>query len=158
MEQHPGHSLGRRTPSTSRAPAGGDGAVLVELRGLPPSGRGSGRGVRQPPPCETCPLIHTWRRLAGDLERLVGLLVDETEFAALRRATPSVAAPVALPPGWADLTEKERRVARLLAAGQTDREIAGALGWTFNTAHSYSAGVRAKLGVRSRRHIAELFS
>ncbi len=58
--------------------------------------------------------------------------------------------------GWPPLTAREKEVRQLLADGRTDREIAFTLGWTFNTARSYSAQVRAKLGVRSRRDLRHL--
>lgn len=52
------------------------------------------------------------------------------------------------------LTRREREVAQLMGAGCTDREIAAALGIGRRTAESHSAGVRAKLGLRSRRELA----
>lgn len=51
------------------------------------------------------------------------------------------------------LTRREREVAQLMGAGLTDREIAEALGIGRRTAESHSAGVRAKLGLKSRREL-----
>ncbi|MBL8129173.1 MAG: helix-turn-helix transcriptional regulator, partial [Chloroflexia bacterium] len=49
------------------------------------------------------------------------------------------------------LTPREQDVLQLLAAGWTDREIAGALFLSHRTVNSHVASILAKLGVPSRR-------
>jgi DNA-binding CsgD family transcriptional regulator len=55
---------------------------------------------------------------------------------------------------WAPLTPREHEVLRLLTQRATDPEIAAAMGVALSTARSWSANVRWKLGVRSRRAIS----
>jgi DNA-binding CsgD family transcriptional regulator len=52
------------------------------------------------------------------------------------------------------LTPREREVLHLLAQRASDPEIAVALGVALSTARSWSASVRSKLGVRSRRALS----
>jgi DNA-binding NarL/FixJ family response regulator len=52
------------------------------------------------------------------------------------------------------LTPREWEVLHLLAQRATDPEIAVALGVALSTARSWSASVRSKLGVRSRRALS----
>jgi non-specific serine/threonine protein kinase len=60
------------------------------------------------------------------------------------------------PPGSVEsLTPREREVARLLAQGQADRQIAEALTITLSTVGSHVHHVLAKLGVHSRWQVAE---
>jgi DNA-binding CsgD family transcriptional regulator len=82
------------------------------------------------------------------LDRVLCLLL-EAEGAAVARE-PAVAND---PPGWGDLTPREREVARRLAAGATDRELAGSLGVNLCTAKSHSKAVLAKLRLRSRHEL-----
>ena len=52
------------------------------------------------------------------------------------------------------LTETERRVAALVAQGQTNREIAAAMFVTENTVQTHVRHIFQKLGVRSRTELA----
>jgi DNA-binding CsgD family transcriptional regulator len=52
--------------------------------------------------------------------------------------------------GWGALTEAERRVARLIGAGHTNKSAAVELGISVNTVGTQLRSVFAKLGVRSR--------
>jgi DNA-binding CsgD family transcriptional regulator len=52
--------------------------------------------------------------------------------------------------GWGALTEAERRVARLIGAGHTNKSAAAELGISVNTVGTQLRSVFAKLGVRSR--------
>lgn len=52
--------------------------------------------------------------------------------------------------GWASLTEGEQRVARLIAAGRTNKAAASELGVSVNTIATHLRSVFAKLGVQSR--------
>ncbi|MDA0179725.1 helix-turn-helix transcriptional regulator, partial [Solirubrobacter phytolaccae] len=53
-----------------------------------------------------------------------------------------------------ELTQTERQVAELAAAGQTNKEIAHALFVTTHTVEAHLTKVYAKLGVRSRTELA----
>ena len=68
----------------------------------------------------------------------------------------AIAATVAVPdpPAAGALTARERDVLRLLATGQTDREIAAALFLSPRTVNSHVANILAKLEVRTRREAA----
>ena len=52
--------------------------------------------------------------------------------------------------GWADLTDRELHVLRLLGQGLTQREIARQLFLSFHTIHSHTKSVYTRLGVTSR--------
>jgi DNA-binding CsgD family transcriptional regulator len=53
-------------------------------------------------------------------------------------------------PGPEAITEREREILELVAAGLTDAQIAERLTVSPHTAHRHIANARAKLGVRSR--------
>ena len=57
-------------------------------------------------------------------------------------------------PPWAPLTLRELEVARLVAQGLTNREIAEGLHITVRTAGSHLEHIGAKLGVSRRSEIA----
>jgi DNA-binding CsgD family transcriptional regulator len=57
-----------------------------------------------------------------------------------------------------ELTPAERRVAELVAEGQTNREVAAALFLTERTVETHLTHVYAKLGVRSRTELARHFT
>ncbi len=63
---------------------------------------------------------------------------------------PTWAAEVPAAPPVAGLTRRERDILRLVAAGQSDREIAAALTIRPRTVEWHVANIRRKLGVRSR--------
>ncbi|MEZ0091843.1 AAA family ATPase [Streptacidiphilus sp. EB129] len=56
--------------------------------------------------------------------------------------------------GWAALTDAERRVALLIAAGHSNRSAAGELGVSINTVGTHLRMVFGKLGVQSRVQLA----
>ena len=58
------------------------------------------------------------------------------------------------PEPWSPLTRREFEVARLVARGLTNREIAEELRITARTAGSHLEHIRAKLGVSRRSEIA----
>lgn len=58
--------------------------------------------------------------------------------------------------GLAALTAREREVLRLIANGNSDKEIAAALGITRYTASNHVSNIRAKLGTPSRAAVAAL--
>ena len=56
------------------------------------------------------------------------------------------------------LTASERRVADLAAAGRTNKEIAQALYVTLKTVELHLSNAYGKLGIRSRRELAQALS
>jgi DNA-binding CsgD family transcriptional regulator len=56
------------------------------------------------------------------------------------------------------LTAREQEVARLVAAGRSTKEVAGALGISYHTARHHTERVFAKLGVRTRVEVALMLS
>jgi DNA-binding NarL/FixJ family response regulator len=62
------------------------------------------------------------------------------------------------PPGAAELTEAEWRVAELVAEGRTNREAATALFLSENTVESHLRSVYRKLDIRSRAQLARRFA
>jgi DNA-binding CsgD family transcriptional regulator len=61
-------------------------------------------------------------------------------------------------PSRGELTEAERRIARLVADGRTNREVAGALFLTEHSVETALTRVYRKLGVRSRAELARLLA
>jgi DNA-binding CsgD family transcriptional regulator len=58
--------------------------------------------------------------------------------------------------GWDALTASERKVARLIAAGHTNRSAAEALVVSPHTVNTHLASIFRKLAVRSRVHLARI--
>ena len=56
---------------------------------------------------------------------------------------------VAVPPGGRQLTRREHEVLAMIAAGQTDRQVAGQLQLAVGTVHTHRKHIMAKLGVRN---------
>lgn len=56
--------------------------------------------------------------------------------------------------GWPSLSEAERRVAALIAAGHTNKSAAKTLGVSVNTVGTQLRSIFAKLGIRSRVQLA----
>ena len=54
---------------------------------------------------------------------------------------------------WATLSAHEQVVARLVAAGMTNREVAAELYLSVKTVEYHLGGIFAKLGIRSRRQL-----
>jgi DNA-binding CsgD family transcriptional regulator len=71
-------------------------------------------------------------------------------FRALSRSLPPAGLAVAEKDGSASLTPRERSVLPLIAAGQSDREIAAKLGISAKTASVHVANIKSKLGVATR--------
>ena len=61
-------------------------------------------------------------------------------------------------PSRGELTEAERRIARLVAKGSTNREVAAALFLTEHSVETALTRVYHKLGVRSRAELAHLLA
>ncbi|HXI59609.1 MAG TPA: HD domain-containing phosphohydrolase [Polyangia bacterium] len=76
---------------------------------------------------------------AGRLDRAaVNAVLDAAGAASVRAAAPR------------GLTERESQVLRLMARGQVDKEIAGALGISHRTVHHHNQSIFAKLNVTTR--------
>ena len=73
-----------------------------------------------------------------------------TGSALIRKALAARAAADAVAPLIGQFTPAERRVARLLAEGQRNREIGLALGKSENTVKQQVAGILRKLGLPNR--------
>ena len=56
--------------------------------------------------------------------------------------------------GWAALTPTERKIALLVAAGQSTSQIAQGMFWTRRTGQTHISHILTKLGMRSRVEIA----
>ena len=78
-------------------------------------------------------------------------------YAALRRFA-LASAPADLLGARYQLTPRETEVARLLAVGKSNAEIAAALSISEHTARRHTEQVLSKLGVRSRAAVAPLFA
>jgi DNA-binding NarL/FixJ family response regulator len=69
-------------------------------------------------------------------------------------AVPAMPAPTAPEPGTAPLTPWEMQVARLLAGGRTNKEIAAQLVISQRTAEGHVERILTKLGFTSRAEVA----
>ena len=56
--------------------------------------------------------------------------------------------------GWSSLTEAERRVAKLIGDGHSNKSAASELGVSLNTIGTHLRAVFAKLGIQSRVQLA----
>jgi DNA-binding NarL/FixJ family response regulator len=95
-------------------------------------------------------------RRRAEVARLVNELLGSDRVAvhaALRRLAASLAADELLRDRHR-LTPREADVARLLALGKSNAEIAAALGISEHTGRRHTEQVLAKLGVRSRAAVA----
>jgi DNA-binding NarL/FixJ family response regulator len=92
--------------------------------------------------------------------------LGDEQFAALRNdgrllslqeiVAVAAAIPISTGASVSALTLREVEVLRLVAAGQTDREIAEALFVSYRTVNAHVASILAKLGVANRRAAATL--
>ncbi|HXT17369.1 MAG TPA: helix-turn-helix transcriptional regulator [Gemmatimonadaceae bacterium] len=94
-------------------------------------------------------LIH--ELVADDLARLGYDVI----VIAVRRHDPVLTAEATHGKDSARLTARERQVARELARGHSNQQIAGALGLSVHTVRRHTERVLRKLGVRSRHAVAE---
>src|SRR6185369_6263868 len=78
-------------------------------------------------------------------------LVEPAFIAALRRARTGAA-----PPDGEALSPREREVARCVAQGRTDKQIAAALGIEVSSVRTYLRRICDKCGVQHRAGIAAL--
>ncbi|MDX2272828.1 MAG: response regulator transcription factor [Cyanobacteriota bacterium] len=64
--------------------------------------------------------------------------------------------PIELPPGWSELTAREREVLELIAKGSSNREIAHALYISEKTVKNHVTSILGRLGLRDRTQAALL--
>ncbi|MFI8966399.1 AAA family ATPase [Streptomyces sp. NPDC053493] len=93
---------------------------------------------------------HEADRLRADLERA------RPAGPATARPGPRIASRPRPGQGWAALTASERKVARLVAAGHTNRSAAAALVVSPHTVNTHLASVFRKLAVNSRVHLTRI--
>ena len=93
----------------------------------------------------------TLEEALGVFERIGAALWAERARSELRRISGRAASPGALTPA-------EERVAGLVAAGKTNREVAAALFLSERTVEGHLSHVFGKLGVRSRTELARVFA
>jgi DNA-binding CsgD family transcriptional regulator/tetratricopeptide (TPR) repeat protein len=100
------------------------------------------------------------RRLeaAGCLERAVEVFTGLGAEPAARRAADELHRARPRPRRDDSLTTAETRVAALVAAGRTNREVAAGLFTTVATVEAHLTRIYAKLGIRSRTELARLVS
>ena len=96
----------------------------------------------------------------GDVSGIVSAIAEFVGGVAGRPAERAAAVPAARTrrpvTGWEALTDAERRVARLVAGGLTNREVAERLYVSRYTVETHLKHVFAKLGVSSRAELAAL--
>lgn len=85
-----------------------------------------------------------------------GLWIGESLMQRLVQATAGVSVEAAEPvPAWeSKLTEREREVAKVVAAGASNKETARQLGITERTVKAHLTAIMEKLGVRDRLQLA----
>lgn len=106
--------------------------------------------------CNTHAVPELLRQVA-DVVTQGGLWIGEALMQRLLRGTAPIlaAAAQAAPAQWeASVTEREREVARAVAAGASNKEIARQLGITERTVKAHVGAVLEKLGVRDRLQLA----
>lgn len=94
------------------------------------------------------------RRARATLEEAQALFQSSGAAAWERRAAAELARIGGRAPAAGELTPVERRVAELVAAGNTNREVAAALFLSTRTVEGHLSRVYGKLGVRSRVELA----
>ncbi|MFT4040466.1 MAG: LuxR C-terminal-related transcriptional regulator, partial [Thermomicrobiales bacterium] len=145
--------------------AGGDARRCVQLLGAAEAMLGRMSVVRRMPvQTHAVRLQANARRRLGERQAALaakagaGLTVEAA--LALARAVVDATARASETPGeaggFAALTAREQDVLRLVASGQSDKEIAAALGITRFTASNHVSNIRAKLGAPSRTAVAAL--
>jgi len=85
-------------------------------------------------------------------QRGLELLAGDVDAYALREAPEKPPAPAV--PGEAPLTTRERQVARLIADGRSNKQIAANLVISQRTAENHVAHILIKLGFTSRAQVA----
>ena len=98
------------------------------------------------------------REAAGCLERAIGVFTELGAEPASRRAADELHGARPRPRRDDSLTMAETRVAALVAAGRTNREVAAGLFTTVATVEAHLTRIYAKLRIRSRTELARLVS
>lgn len=98
------------------------------------------------------------RAARGELERARGIFARLSAPLWEERASRDLSSVSGRRPGDTDLTETERRVAELVARGDTNREVAAHLVVSERTVATHLTHIYAKLGLRSRTELARTLS
>jgi len=98
------------------------------------------------------------REAAESLERAVAIFTEIGAETATRRAADELRRARPRPRHDDSLTTAETRVAALVAAGRTNREVAAGLFTTVATVESHLTRIYSKLGIRSRTELARRVS
>ncbi|MBE9010290.1 response regulator transcription factor [Pseudanabaenaceae cyanobacterium LEGE 13415] len=86
----------------------------------------------------------------GILEKMMTVMQPKTELIAAKPTLPTSE----LPPGFTELTSREREVLCLIAAGKSNREIAEQLCVTEGTARNHISHILSRLNLRDRTQAA----
>jgi DNA-binding CsgD family transcriptional regulator len=106
----------------------------------------AGAGRSGPAQQEARSALECFQRLGAARDALRA----ERLLAELGRGAPAAPPPPAPAAGGAPLSRREIEVLRLVAAGLSDKEIAGRLNLSGHTVHRHLSNVRRKLGLPSR--------
>lgn len=90
-------------------------------------------------------------RLAAELKMAAELATAELAIASARIAAAWIATRSTVEKD--ELSEREARVVRLIAAGHSNKEVAARLGLSVKTVETYKARSLRKLGLRSRAEL-----
>jgi len=93
------------------------------------------------------------QRASGDNRELAERLSEATALLAEAERRRSTGAPATAPSGLADLTSRELEVARAIATGMTNAEIAASLVISEWTVKTHVASILRKLGLRDRTQV-----
>ena len=96
-----------------------------------------------------------FQRAAADAGRAGAMLFHDSAARELRRIGSRLSAETRRAArGTAELTERERDIAGLVAAGRSNKEVAASLFLSEKTIEHHLSRIYAKLGVRSRVELA----
>ena len=94
----------------------------------------------------------------GSLERALSIFESLPAPLWAEKARLEIARIGGRPPTSSSLTESESRVAELVSAGRTNREVASALFMSVNTVEAHLKRIYRKLGIRSRTELSHRMS
>jgi DNA-binding NarL/FixJ family response regulator len=90
----------------------------------------------------------------GILEKMLTVMQPQTAVASVPTSTEITSTDLELPPGFTELTSREREVLCLIAAGRSNKEIAEQLCVTEGTARNHISRILSRLNLRDRTQAA----